>query len=121
MEQIDLGASGGGPGLVEPPSERAAVAVQGAPQLTVEQTIALHRGEWILMKVSAFDQEGWPERGYLLAHSPRRGDISRALRREPQREDRAEDAPYEPYYIFRAFPRTRTDPSAEMLAALPDS
>lgn len=81
----------------EPPVER-----------TVDETIALYRGQWILMKVTGFYQDGWPERGWILAHSLRRGDISKALAKEPPRSDRPPDAPYGPYYIFRAFPRIRS-------------
>ena len=80
----------------EPPAER-----------TVDETIALYRDEWILMKVSGFDEDGWPERGLVLAHSPHRGDISKALAKEPPRSERPPDAPYEPYYIYNAFPRGR--------------
>ena len=94
---------------VEPPVER-----------TVEETIALYRDEWILMKVLGFDKDGWPERGLVVAHSPRRGDISKALAKEPPRSERAPDAPYEPYYIYNAFPRGR-GPILELSADEPHS
>ena len=82
------------------------IAPEGPPVLTVNEIIARHRDEWILMRVTGFDAEGWPERGYLLAHSPRRGDISDALAKEPRRSDMAPDAPYQPTYVFNAFPRS---------------
>jgi hypothetical protein len=98
-------AAGIGPRATTP---SAPANAGGSPvERTVEETIKLHRGEWILMKVTGFDEDGWPERGFVLAHSPRRGDISKALRKEPPRADRGPDAPYEPYYVFRAFPRIR--------------
>lgn len=90
-----------------PPALPAERGADPPVERTVEETIVLHRGEWILMKVIGFDEDGWPERGLLLAHSPRRGDISEALRQEPPRSERPPDAPYEPYYVFNAFPRGR--------------
>lgn len=90
------------------------------PMRTVEETIALHRGEWILMKVKGFDEDGWPERGLVLAHSPRRGRISQVLAKEPPRTERPPDAPYEPYYLFRAFPRYKTWPIPDETAVAAD-
>lgn len=91
---------------VEHPSNPADVD-HSSPLRTVEETITLHGGEWILMKVTAFDEDGWPERGLVLAHSPHRSDISEALRKEPPRSPQPPEAPYEPYYIYNAFPRHR--------------
>lgn len=82
-------------------------APNGPPELSVEEVIACHRDEWILMRVTGFDEDGWPERGYLLAHSPRRGDVSEALAGDPLRSDATADAPNQPTYIFNAFPRGR--------------
>ena len=74
--------------------------------MTVNEVIARHRDEWILMKVTGFDDEGWPERGYLLAHSPRRSRYLAAhLPRKPPRTESPPDAPYRPFYVFNAFPR----------------
>lgn len=90
--------------------------VETPPERTVEETILLHRGEWILTQVKAFDDDGWPERGLLLAHSPRRSDISRAFRKQPPRPEPGPDAPYQPYYFFRAFPRVRSGSPPEQPA-----
>jgi hypothetical protein len=76
-----------------------------APVMTVNEVIAQCRNEWILMKVAGFGDDGWPERGHVLAHSPRRGDISQALAAQPPRTERPADAPYRPFYVFNAFPR----------------
>ena len=79
----------------------------GPTELTVDEVIALHRDEWILMKVTGFDEDGWPKKGFVLAHSPRRDDISKALAEEPPRAEPRPGTPHEPYYVFNAFPRGR--------------
>ncbi len=89
------------------PVDASGNTADGPSERTVDETIALHRDEWILMKVTGFDEDGWPEKGFVLAHSPRRSDISDALAKEPPRTERAPDAPYQPYYVFNAFPRGR--------------
>ena len=95
------------------------VGLNGALRLTVDETIARYRGDWILMKVTGFDEDGWPGQGYVLAHSPRRGDISKALTKEPPRAERSPDAPYDPYYIFKAFPRFRGGPLSDLVEDSP--
>ncbi len=78
-------------------------------ELSVDEVIALYPREWVLMRVTEDDDDGFPAKGLVLAHSPRRDDISDALEREPPRAELPPDAPPRPYYIFRAFPRIRAD------------
>ncbi|HEY7033378.1 MAG TPA: hypothetical protein VH482_18705 [Thermomicrobiales bacterium] len=74
---------------------------------TVDEVIALCRDQWILMRVTGFDDRHRPERGFVLAHSFRRAEISRALAQEPPPAAAASDAPRPMYAIFRAFPRVQ--------------
>ena len=80
---------------------------------TFDEAIALYYGEWVLMKVLEFDEHFIPVRGLVIAHSPDRGAISEALKREPLRQP---DAPYQPYYTFSAFPRVRPGETFEQAA-----
>jgi hypothetical protein len=84
--------------------------------MTVDEVIARYAGERILMKVTEFDEYGWPQRGYVLAHSPDRRAILRALKREPRRDQLPPDAPRLPYYSFRADPYV--DSGSEWEAAM---
>jgi hypothetical protein len=77
---------------------------------SVDEVIALYPKEWILMRVTEHDDEGWPSRGYVLAHSMSRDDISDVFQREPARADMPLEVRHQPYYIFRAFPRSK-DPN----------
>lgn len=63
---------------------------------TIDDVIVRYYGEWILMQLTGFDAYHHPERGYLLAHSPDRREISRVFAMQPPR---APDAPYRPYYL----------------------
>ncbi len=54
------------------------------PLMTVEEVIATWQGEWVLMRVLAFDLRGWPCYGEVIAHSPDRAAISDALAEEPR-------------------------------------
>jgi hypothetical protein len=49
--------------------------------ITVDEMIERHRGEWILMRVAAYDEDGWPTRGLLLDYSPTKEGSIAALRR----------------------------------------
>ena len=71
-------------------------------ELSFDEAIALYYGEWVLMKITEFNEHHEPVKGFLIAHSPKRGDVSVALAAEPLR---VEGSPYQPYYTFNAFPR----------------
>lgn len=82
---------------------------------TFDEAIALHYGEWVLMKVTAHNEYAEPARGYVLAHSPRRRDISEALGKEPLRSELPPGAPL--YYIFKAYPRVHVGETFDQAAA----
>ena len=78
--------------------------------------IDIYKGQWVLMRVTAFDAAGWPLHGEILAHSRRRKQISETLAELPPQ---TETAPSNLYYVFRASPRTRTGPGfADAMQAL---
>jgi hypothetical protein len=71
-----------------------------------EEAIAWFYGEWVLSKIMAFDQWHGPARILVLAHGPSREAMSDRLALEPPRQP---DAPYQPYYTFKAYPYKRPD------------
>lgn len=75
------------------------------PILSVNETAAQYTGEWILMKVTEYDEHQHPSRGEIIAHSPRRARISKAFAKEPPR---AQIPPGTLYYIYQAYPRIKT-------------
>jgi hypothetical protein len=76
--------------------------------MSVNEAIARFRGEWVLMKVTEYDEDHWPSQGYVVAHSSDRGKISEAVRREPPRGKLPPGAPRHMYYVFLAYPRARS-------------
>jgi len=87
-------------------------------EVSFDEAIALYYGEWVLMKITEFDEHHVPVKGFVIAHSPKRGDVSVALAAEPPR---VEGSPYQPYYAFNAFPRVHIgetfDQAVERFAA----
>src|SRR5262249_50521995 len=77
--------------------------------MSVNEAIARFRGEWVLLKVTEYDEDYWPSRGYMIAHSPDRDAISEAIPLRSQ-EPTMPDAPRQPYYVFLAYPRVRSGP-----------
>ena len=102
--------------MSERSTETAVGGEDGGPpqEHSFDEAVALHYGEWVLMKVLEVDQYDVPTRGIVIAHSPDRDAVSAALRREPPRQP---GAPYEPYYTFSAFPRVRPGETFEQAAA----
>ena len=80
--------------------------------LTVEEIADRYEGEWVLMRVTEYDEEGWPAKGLLLAHSPRQQDINLALEQRSDGEASPDQAPI-PYYSFIAGPTVRSGPEYE--------
>jgi hypothetical protein len=75
--------------------------------LTVDEIIARHRGDWVLMRVTEDDEDGWPERGYLLDVAPTQEEILQAWeRRAPELSD---DNRW-PLYSFLAEPLITSGP-----------
>lgn len=71
----------------------------------IDEVIALYYGEWVLLRVTAYDEHHDPARGYVICHSVNRGDLSAALKREPLRHEIAPGQRPQPYYTFKAYPR----------------
>jgi hypothetical protein len=80
--------------------------------MTVEEIADRYEGEWVLMRVTEYDEEGWPAKGLLLAHSPRQQDINLALEQRSDGEASPDQAPI-PYYAFMAGPTLRSGPEYE--------
>lgn len=84
---------------------------------TIDEIIAMHHGEWILLKVTEVDEYQDPAKGVVLAHSLRRSDISEVLRKEPPRSALPVGTPVPSYYTFNAFPRVRRNETFEQASA----
>ncbi|MGH2534181.1 MAG: hypothetical protein ACRDJW_18085 [Thermomicrobiales bacterium] len=84
---------------------------------TFDEAIARYYGEWVLMKVTVFNQYTEPVRGFVLAYSPSRRDISEVLKKQPARSELPPESPYQPYYTFKAFPRTHVGETYEQAVA----
>jgi len=69
-----------------------------------DRVIARYYKEWVLYQVTKWDEHWRPVLGYVIAHSPSRPEISKALAKEPVR---TADDPYMPYYTFFARPELR--------------
>ena len=76
--------------------------------MTVKEAIAQFHGEWVLMKVTEYDEDRWPSKGYVIGHSPEREGVSEALALEPPRGLLPPNAPRLMYYVFLAYPRARS-------------
>ncbi|HTE84387.1 MAG TPA: hypothetical protein VK821_06625 [Dehalococcoidia bacterium] len=88
--------------------KRGNVPVDKHPELTLEETEERFRGDWVLMKVSAYDEFHEPSRGIILAHYKSRKRISAALALEPRPSQLPPGAARPEYYIFKAMRRIRT-------------
>lgn len=98
------------PSQIEPPAE-------GPREQTIDEVIALHHGEWVLLKVTVLNEHQEPAKGLVLAHSSRRSAITEALRKEPPRSAQPPDVPPPSYYTFNAFPRVRPGETFEQASA----
>jgi len=63
---------------------------------------AQYAGEWILMRVTAFDERHDPFMGEVIAHAPERRQVAGALPPWPPSRETAAAQPGTPYYIFKA-------------------
>jgi hypothetical protein len=75
-----------------------------------EEAIAWFYGEWVLTKITAFDEWHGPARVLVLAHGPSREAMSARLAQEPPY---LPGSPYQPYYTFLARPFLRPGESLE--------
>lgn len=77
-------------------------AVDPPIECSQDEAIARFYGEWILFQILEEDEDHWPIRGLVVAHSPDRDGISEVFREIPPR---TKDQPYQPYYFFFGRPR----------------
>jgi hypothetical protein len=83
------------------PANSGAIIADQPEELSMDEIIDRYRGQWILMRVTEDDEDGWPARGYLLARAPSQAEILEAEERLP-RADAAADGRVLPYYSFLA-------------------
>jgi hypothetical protein len=76
---------------------------------SIGEVVNLHPGEWVLIRVTRHDGDSMPAKGYVIAHSPRRDDVSEALPKGPAEPELPQGTPPQPYYIFHAFSPDLTD------------
>lgn len=75
-----------------------------APHMSFDEACAHFDGEWVVMQVTAFDQDRWPSYGYVIAHDRSHGKVYKRL-------EKAYFGPREPdtcFYVFHAAPYCRT-------------
>ena len=80
-------------------SSSHAEAVAG--DLSFDEVIRCHLGQWVLLRVTAFDDSHIPSRGEVVAHGPEKR-VRKVL------ESLGGDRWNPPYYIFCAYPRVRS-------------
>ncbi len=83
---------------------------RGTPILSFDEIVALHPGEWILLRVTAVEG-GWPSHGEVVAHSTSRETVTDAWA-DVVRAKKTTDH----YHVFPA--RHRIETGAELREAL---
>jgi hypothetical protein len=96
------------PGEVSPTAVRINVSV------SIDEAIALFPGQWILMKVTTYDQDHCVSHGEVIAHGSNK-TVEKAL----SRLSAMGKSPPPSYYLFSAVARLRT--GADLRAALDDA
>ncbi|MEA2515840.1 MAG: hypothetical protein QOJ59_5329 [Thermomicrobiales bacterium] len=51
--------------------------------LSIDQIMERYPGEWILMRVTAHDADGWPTHGCVTVHAPTQNDMLDEMERGP--------------------------------------
>jgi hypothetical protein len=69
------------------------------------------KGEWVLVRVTEFDDYHTPIRGEILAHAPDSEAVHDAI--PPYSPDNPSDGPY---YVFKASPLLRSGPEVDQAA-----
>ncbi|HEY7032276.1 MAG TPA: hypothetical protein VH482_13140 [Thermomicrobiales bacterium] len=81
-----------------------------AGTLTFDEIIERHRGDWVLMRITEYNEDAWPERGYLLDVAPTQEEILEAWTRwAPE----VSDGKGWPLYMFLAEPDISSGPEYE--------
>jgi hypothetical protein len=71
--------------------------------LTYPEVVEQYRDERVLMEVTGRGKHHDPI-GRVLAHSRRKGNVSRVLAKLPRASGPPADTPRNPYYAFQAYP-----------------
>jgi len=96
--------------LHNPAAATAATKDGKTGTFTIDEIIEHYHGEWILMRVTEDDEDGWPLRGYLLDVAPTQEEILQAwTRRAPE----VSDGKGWPLYTFLAEPLITSGPEYE--------
>ena len=80
------------------------------PEMTIDEVAELYPWQWALMRVTGLNEHKHPWRGYILAVSPNREDMSDALAREPRPSQLPPGTPPAEHYIFQAYRRIYRGP-----------
>jgi hypothetical protein len=67
--------------LQNPAAAPAASNGEQTGTLTADEIIGRHPGKWVLMRVTKYDEDAWPERGDLLEVAPTQEEILDAFAR----------------------------------------
>ena len=81
--------------------------------MSIEDAIARYRDEWVLMYVVEWDEHHLPQSGHVLAHSPKRDDLTAVLAKQPPPSWVPSSGVKGTYYPFYAVPRVRSGPAYE--------
>jgi hypothetical protein len=111
------------PKAAGPPSGAYVVADTGdqtTEGCSIDEMIARYPGEWIVMRVTEYDERHLPARGALIAHTSSRREAQRIWGDEIPRSKPGDGR----LYLFDAYPRITTGEelrkSLAELAAQPD-
>jgi hypothetical protein len=71
--------------------------------VSIEEVNARYGGQWVLLKITAFDENHLPSHGHVVAHGSEKrvGKVLDGLASTPERWE-------PPYYFFCAYPRIRS-------------
>ena len=72
--------------------------------ISVDEAADLYPGEWILMKLTAYDENRLPAAGWILAHGKTRRSINKTFVKALEEDLN----PALPYYIFQGYHYLRT-------------
>jgi hypothetical protein len=84
---------------------------------TIAEIVAQYSGEWVLMRVTGYDENHWPATGFVVAHSPDEEALSTASIPAPYSGPESADTLGQRLYFFRAVPRIRSGPAYDDAAA----
>ena len=71
--------------------------------VSTDEAVDLHRGEWIAMRVTSFDEKKEPLAGVVVAHAQSHARVFAKLSKELEAKE-----PNASYYVFLGEPRGRT-------------